>query len=342
MPSKLRFVFLQPRLTRSISSHGGRGCIGKCWETPAPKTNNPGENPGPSSPEENNPGDNPGSARPAEPGSSSAGPQEGKGQRTPRPKAKTPLTEYKKYYNRNKPGKRERAAGETSRNLPVPPEVWAEKGKGKGGKTGTGAYPVIGQGKGAKSRSKSADKGKGKISQQARSASVGAKGSGSGSQQEQPKGAKGSSSAAQPEQSKGSPGVSRVRTPPPPPQRKREPSEVGSGRPKSKARPEILGPPEPPTREVDDTSSPTSEATPGKPSQPSRPPPVSQEDEGTEPPSQLVEDQSASPSSDRSPGVNPGNLLPVKEEVPLPRPQPMGSMVSCPPHGHVAQHASEK
>ena len=126
---------------------------------PAP-ANNPGDNPGPSRPEEHNPGANPGSARPVEPNASSAGPQGGKGQRTPRPKAKTPLTEYKKYYNRNRPGKRERAAGQTSRNLPVPPEVWAEKGKG--GKKGTGAHPVMGQGKGAKGSSKSADKGKGK------------------------------------------------------------------------------------------------------------------------------------------------------------------------------------
>ena len=79
---------------------------------------------------DHNPGGNPGAERPAEPSASSDALPEGKGQRPPRPKAKAPLSEYKQWYNRNRTGKRERAAGETSRNLPMPPEVLAEKGKG--------------------------------------------------------------------------------------------------------------------------------------------------------------------------------------------------------------------
>ena len=77
------------------------------------------------------PGGQPGSSgdprgRSAQPG---GGPGQGKGN-TP---AKRTLSEFKKWENRNRPGKRERAAGAKSRNLPMPEAVRQEKGKGKTG-----------------------------------------------------------------------------------------------------------------------------------------------------------------------------------------------------------------
>ena len=52
--------------------------------------------------------------------------------------ARTPLTPYKRWYNTNRPGKRERAAGETSRGIPLPESLRLEKGdpKGKGNAKG--------------------------------------------------------------------------------------------------------------------------------------------------------------------------------------------------------------
>ena len=41
--------------------------------------------------------------------------------------ARTPLTPYKRWYNSNRPGKRERAAGETSRGIPLPENLRLEK-----------------------------------------------------------------------------------------------------------------------------------------------------------------------------------------------------------------------
>ena len=75
--------------------------------------------------------------QPAEPSSESAqrhGAAPGKGN-TP---ARTPLTPYKRWYNTNRPGKRERAAGETSRGIPLPESLRLEKGdpKGKGNAKG--------------------------------------------------------------------------------------------------------------------------------------------------------------------------------------------------------------
>ena len=59
--------------------------------------------------------------------------------------AKQPLTEYKKWYNRNRPGKKERQEGAKARGIPLPPGVWPGsdakkgeqyKGKGQPGKVG--------------------------------------------------------------------------------------------------------------------------------------------------------------------------------------------------------------
>ena len=68
--------------------------------------------------------------------------------------ARTPLTPYKRWYNSNRPGKRERAAGETSRGIPLPENLRLEKGdlKGKGKPKGK----EKGKGKGLVSKGKEA------------------------------------------------------------------------------------------------------------------------------------------------------------------------------------------
>ena len=73
--------------------------------------------------------------------------------------ARTPLTPYKRWYNSNRPGKRERAAGETSRGIPLPENLRLEKGdlKGKGKPKGKDK----GKGKGPESKGKEAGKEQG-------------------------------------------------------------------------------------------------------------------------------------------------------------------------------------
>ena len=73
--------------------------------------------------------------------------------------ARTPLTPYKRWYNSNRPGKRERAAGETSRGIPLPENLRLEKGdlKGKGKAKGK----EKGKGKGLESKGKEAGKEQG-------------------------------------------------------------------------------------------------------------------------------------------------------------------------------------
>ena len=73
--------------------------------------------------------------------------------------ARTPLTPYKRWYNSNRPGKRERAAGETSRGIPLPENLRLEKGdlKGKGKPKGK----EKGKGKGPESKGKEAGKEQG-------------------------------------------------------------------------------------------------------------------------------------------------------------------------------------
>ena len=94
--------------------------------------------------------------QPAEPSSESAqrhGAAPGKGN-TP---ARTPLTPYKRWYNTNRPGKRERAAGETSRGIPLPESLRLEKGDPKGKKNAKGKERK-GKAKGIESKGK--EKGK--------------------------------------------------------------------------------------------------------------------------------------------------------------------------------------
>ena len=74
--------------------------------------------------------------------------------------AKQPLTEYKKWYNRNRPGKKERQEGAKARGIPLPPGVWPgsdakgksskgkDKGKGKGKEKGKQDKGEQGKGKG--------------------------------------------------------------------------------------------------------------------------------------------------------------------------------------------------
>ena len=74
--------------------------------------------------------------------------------------AKQPLTEYKKWYNRNRPGKKERLEGAKARGIPLPPGVWPgsdakgksskgkDKGKGKGKEKGKQDKGEQGKGKG--------------------------------------------------------------------------------------------------------------------------------------------------------------------------------------------------
>ena len=73
--------------------------------------------------------------------------------------ARTPLTPYKCWYNSNRPGKRERAAGETSRGIPLPENLRLEKGdlKGKGKPKGKDK----GKGKGPEGKGKEAGKEQG-------------------------------------------------------------------------------------------------------------------------------------------------------------------------------------
>ena len=94
--------------------------------------------------------------RPEEPSASSEGPQEGKGRRTPRPKAKTPLTEYKKYYNRKRPERANEQLVKPVETFRYHQEVWTEKEKG--GKIG--ANPFMEHGKGAKTEAKVLTKAK--------------------------------------------------------------------------------------------------------------------------------------------------------------------------------------
>ena len=74
--------------------------------------------------------------------------------------ARTPLTTYKRWYNSNRPGKRERAAGETSRGIPLPENLRWEKGdlKGKGKAKGKERK---GKGKGLESKGKETGKEQG-------------------------------------------------------------------------------------------------------------------------------------------------------------------------------------
>ena len=76
------------------------------------------------------------------------------------PDQATPLTEYKKWYNRNRPGKKERQEGAKARGIPLPPGVWPgsdakgksskgkDKGKGKGKEKGKQDKGEQGKGKG--------------------------------------------------------------------------------------------------------------------------------------------------------------------------------------------------
>ena len=74
--------------------------------------------------------------------------------------ARTPLTPYKRWYNTNRPGKRERAAGETSRGIPLPESLRLEKGdpKGKGNAKGKERKGKV---KGFESKGKETGKEKG-------------------------------------------------------------------------------------------------------------------------------------------------------------------------------------
>ena len=70
--------------------------------------------------------------------------------------AKQPLSDYKKWYNSNRPGKKERQAGAKARGIPPPPGVLKghdtkgkdSKGKGKGKEKGKQYKGVPGKGKG--------------------------------------------------------------------------------------------------------------------------------------------------------------------------------------------------
>ena len=70
--------------------------------------------------------------------------------------ARQPLTEYKKWYNRNRPGKKERQEGAKARGIPPPPGVLKghdtkgkdSKGKEKGKDKGKQYKGVPGKGKG--------------------------------------------------------------------------------------------------------------------------------------------------------------------------------------------------
>ena len=74
--------------------------------------------------------------------------------------ARRPLSEYKQWYNRNRPGKKERQEGAKARGIPLPPGVWPgsdakgksskgkDKGKGKGKGKGKQDKGEQGQGKG--------------------------------------------------------------------------------------------------------------------------------------------------------------------------------------------------
>ena len=82
--------------------------------------------------------------------------------------ARQPLTEYKKWYNRNRPGKKERQEGAKARGIPPPPGVFKgcdakgkegkgkdkgkEKGKGKGKEQGKQGKGEQGKGKGQSGR----------------------------------------------------------------------------------------------------------------------------------------------------------------------------------------------
>ena len=157
------------------------------------------------------PGVNPGDHEPADPSVSSGARPADRKQRTPQPKAKAPLSDYKQWYNRNRPGKRERAAGETSRNVPMPPQLLA--GKGKGGKKGTGGKPVAAQAAGKQGAHKGESKGgKSMTPPTSRASSNGAKGSLH----------KGGTQG----KARDSKGELKGRIPPPPPPRKRASSVV--------------------------------------------------------------------------------------------------------------------
>ena len=76
--------------------------------------------------------------------------------------ARTPLTPYKRWYNSNRLGKRERAAGETSRGIPLPENLRLEKGdlKGKGKPKGkTKAKAKVLRAKGRKQERSREEKG---------------------------------------------------------------------------------------------------------------------------------------------------------------------------------------
>ena len=78
--------------------------------------------------------------------------------------ARQPLTEYKKWYNRNRPGKKERQEGAKARGIPPPPGVFKgcdakgkdskgkEKGKEKGKDKGKQGKAEQGKGKGQPGR----------------------------------------------------------------------------------------------------------------------------------------------------------------------------------------------